>query len=94
MKILRNEMSSGKIKHLNLRIAALREALADKQFQLFHLETKDMIADIGTKPLAPGIFNHLSDYCMGHTTLDAFLPFLKQHYVTHAASNNIDLPPC
>ena len=98
IKILQNQMNTGKIKHINLRLAALREALADKQFQLFHLETKDMIADIGTKPLAPGIFNHLSDYCMGHKTLAAFLPYLEQHYVAHRchrpASNCIDLPPC
>jgi hypothetical protein len=83
MKAVFNEMNTGKIKHLNLRIAALREAVADKTIQLFHLPTADMIADIGTKPLAPGIFRHLSDYILGHKPLEAFLPFYKQHLVAN-----------
>ncbi len=79
IKALVNEMNTGKIKHLNLRIAALREAIIDKQIDLFYLPTDDMVADIGTKALAPGIFDHLSDYLMGHKPIEAFLPFLKQH---------------
>jgi hypothetical protein len=90
IKILQNDMNTGKIKHLNLRIATLREALADKKFQLFHLDTKDMVADIGTKPLAPGIFTHLSEYILGHKPLDAFLPFFKQHLlVTNHCSRTL-----
>jgi hypothetical protein len=99
IRILLNQMNSGKIKHLNLRIAHLREALANKDFQLFHLDTKDMVSDLGTKALAPGIFKHLSEYCLGHKTLEAFLPFLSRHYKAHrccsSPSNvNVDLPPC
>jgi hypothetical protein len=80
IRILLNQMNSGKIKHLNLRIAHLREALANKDFQLFHLDTKDMVSDLGTKALAPGIFKHLAEYCLGHTTFETFLPFLSRHY--------------
>ena len=98
IKILLNQMNTGKIKPLNLRIAALREALANKDFQLFHLDTKQMISDIGTKSRAPGIFNHLSDYVLGHTTLEEFLPFLNKHYKAHRchapSSNSVDLAPC
>ena len=100
IKILMNNMNTGKIKHLNIRIAALREALADKQFHLFHLDTKDMIADIGTKALAPGVFKHLSDYVMGLINLEAFIPFLEKHYKAHgcfhtlATKYNVDLSPC
>ena len=42
-----------------------------------------MVADIGTKALAPGIFDHLSDYLMGHKTIQQFLPFLQQHHVAN-----------
>jgi hypothetical protein len=76
MKILQNSVNSGKTKHMNLRIQVLREAIAQRDIQLFHLPTTDMVSDIGTKALAPGIFQHLSDYLLGHTQLPDFLPFL------------------
>lgn len=68
-------MNSGKIKPLYIRIVALKEAHADMQFQLFQFDTKGMNADIWTKHLAIGNFNHLSDYCIGYATLAAFLDF-------------------
>ena len=76
MKILLDECSNGKTRHLNLRMKALRESLKAKNFQMFHLPTTDMIADLGTKALPPGLFNKLSSYLLGHTTLEYFLPFL------------------
>ena len=68
IKILMNQMNTGKIKQLNLCISAFLDTLANKDFQLFHLDTKDMVVDIGTKALALGIFKHLADYCLGHIT--------------------------
>jgi hypothetical protein len=75
MRIISNEVNTGKTKHMNLRLQALREALKEGVFQMFHLPTKDMISDIGTKALPPGIFTHLSNYVLGITTLDHFLQF-------------------
>ena len=75
MRIISNEVNTGKTKHMNLRLQALREALKEGVFQMFHLPTKDMISDIGTKALPPGMFTHLSNYILGITTLDHFLQF-------------------
>ena len=75
MRIIRNEVNTGKTKHMNLRLQALREALNEGVFQMFHLPTKDMIADIGTKALPPGVFTHLSNYVLGITKLEHFLQF-------------------
>jgi hypothetical protein len=65
IKILKNKSNMGKIKALNLRIQAIREAIDNKQINVYHLKTKNMISDIGTKALAPAIFEHLSDYALG-----------------------------
>lgn len=71
-------MNSGKNMHLNLIIVHLKEALANKDFQLSHLDTKYIVADIGAKAKAPRIFKHLADFRLGHITLEAFLPLLKE----------------
>jgi len=107
MQIIADECSSsGKTRHINLRLAHLRESLKNNNFQMFHLPTTDMIADIGTKALAPGVFNKLSDYLLGHTTLKQFLPFLthlKRNTPPDAdavanlpptTNTNVDLSPC
>ena len=77
MRIISNECSSGKTRHMDLRIKIIREALKNKIFKMFHLPTENMPPDLGTKALAPGVFNHLADYCLGHKELQEFLPFLQ-----------------
>ena len=77
IKILTNECSSGKTRHMDLRIKILREALKNKIFDMFHLQSANMPPDIGTKSLAPGTFNKLADYCLGHKQIEEFLPFLE-----------------
>ena len=38
-----------------------------------------MIADIGTKALAPAVFYRLRDYLLGHIQLPQFLDYIKQY---------------
>ena len=75
MKVLLNPHNCGKIKHLDLRYQAVREAINDYIFQMFHLPSDHMPSDLGTKSLPPGVFQNLSDYVLGHKTSDFFLPF-------------------
>jgi len=55
----------GNIKAINLRIQSIREAVENKLINIYHLNTKNMMADIGTKALSPALFQHLSDYILG-----------------------------
>ena len=79
IKVLLNPHNSGKTKHLDLRYQAIREALHQHIFQMFHLPSPHMPSDLGTKPLPPGVFEHLSDYVLGHKTLEFFLPFFENY---------------
>ena len=83
MKILNETSSIGKTKYMNLKFNIIKESIANKLYKLFYLETEDMPADIGTKPLAPGIFQRLSDFCLGVKPLPQFLQFL---------TSKVDLP--
>jgi hypothetical protein len=77
LKILKNKSNMGKIKALNLRIQALREAIESKTINFYHLRTKNMVSDIGTKGLSPAIFHHLSDYMLGVKSLDEITDFIN-----------------
>ena len=79
MKVLLNPHNCGKTKHLDLRYQAVREAINDYIFQMFHLPSDHMPSDLGTKSLPPGVFQHLSDYVLGHKTLEFFLPFFENY---------------
>jgi hypothetical protein len=85
MKILLNETGLGKTKFMNLKYNIIKESLAKKLFRMFHLDTEDMPADIGTKALAPGPFKHLSDFVLGQKELPQFKQFF---------SPLVDLPAC
>ena len=85
MKILNNESNIGKTKFINLKFNIIKESLANKLMKMFYLETENMPADIGTKALPPGTFQHLSEYVMGHK----HLPHFKQFFTTL-----VDLPAC
>ena len=74
IKILKNKSNMGKIKALNLRIQGLREAIDDKSMDIYHLNTKNIMSDLGTKALSPGIFQHLSDFMLGVKALPEILP--------------------
>jgi hypothetical protein len=80
MKILNNESNIGKTKFINLKFNIIKESLANKL-----MKTENMPADIGTKSLPPGTFQHLSEYVMGHK----HLPHFKQFFTTL-----VDLPAC
>ena len=57
-----------------LRIQALREAIDDKTMHMYHV-TRNIVSDIGTKALSPGIFQHLSDFMLGVKSLSDILTF-------------------
>ena len=42
-----------------------------------------MLADIGTKALAPAVFYRLRDYLLGHIQLPQFLDYIKQYFDPH-----------
>ena len=75
IKILKNKSNMGKIKALNLRIQALREAIDDKTLHMYYVNTRNIVSDIGTKSLSPGIFQHLSDFMLGVKSLSDILTF-------------------
>ena len=77
MTILENEHNTGKTKHLDLRINVLRESRKNKIIEDFYLPTDHMPADIGTKPIAPGLFKRLSDYVLGAIQLPHFQKFFS-----------------
>ena len=54
------DTSTKRMKHIATRMHYLLELTArDKALLILHLETKGMIADIGTKPLLPAQFHFL-----------------------------------
>jgi len=79
MKLLQNPASKGKTRHLDLRYNILREKIELDIIRLFYIPTDHMIADIGTKALAPAVFLRLRSYLLGHTTLPQFIEYITQY---------------
>lgn len=75
--ILSRDSVSGSTKHIDLKYKIARESRKNKLVQDFYLPTQDMPADIGTKALTPGVFDHLSAYVLGHIPLPHFLKFFS-----------------
>jgi hypothetical protein len=55
--ISENDGTTKRLKHVITRMAYLRERKDDGDMTLIHLNTKGMVADIGTKVLAPDVFH-------------------------------------
>ena len=77
MKILASDTQTGKTKHMDLRIKIQRESRKNKIVQDFHLPSEHMPSDIGTKYVAPGLFERLSKYVLGTTHVPFFKRFFK-----------------
>jgi len=91
MKLLQNPASKGKTRHLDLRYNILREKIELDIIRLFYIPTDHMIADIGTKALAPAVFHRLRSYLLGHTTLPQFIEYITQYapqYLVDSSSPN------
>ena len=79
MKILASDTQTGKTKHMDLRIKIQRESRKNKIVQDFHLPSEHMPSDIGTKYVAPGLFERLSKYVLGTIHVPFFKRFFKSN---------------
>lgn len=52
LKVLRNPEHHSRMKHIDIKVHWIREAIGRGNIEVHFLPTKDMIADIFTKPLA------------------------------------------
>ncbi len=62
--------TSGRPKHLNTRLAYIKDQQDQGNIMLNHLPTNLMIADILTKPLARKQFSNLRDKLLNHASKD------------------------
>ena len=67
--------NSEKTKHINMRINKIRESIYLGDIHLIHIDTKNNIADIFTKPLARPQFEKLAEES---ATVVAFLLFERK----------------
>ena len=52
LKVLRNPEHHSRMKHIDIKVHWIREAIKRQEIEVHFLQTKDMIANIFTKPLA------------------------------------------
>jgi hypothetical protein len=64
--ILQNGNDKGRTKHIDIRHHYIRNMLANKEIAINYLPTKDMIADILTKPLNATDYQRLRPYLLGN----------------------------
>jgi hypothetical protein len=57
--LARNPEFHKRSKHIDTRYHYIRQLLADNLISIQHVPTKDMVADILTKPLKPSVFGPL-----------------------------------
>jgi hypothetical protein len=79
IQIYNHTANKRKSRHMDLRYNIVRENIENNIIRLFYLPTDHMIADIGTKALAPAVFYRLRDYLLGHITLPYFLEYIQTH---------------
>ena len=53
------------MKHIATKIYFLREQIADKAITMLHIVAAGQLADIFTKPLAPGVFHAIRVFLLG-----------------------------
>ena len=70
IKIVASNGKSLKVKHLRIRQADVKQTLKNKEATLHHVRTKQMIADILTKPLQGELFRDLRNKVLGGGALD------------------------
>ena len=60
-----SDCSSKRMKHIATKIYFLREQIADKAITMLHIVAAGQLADIFTKPLAPGVFHAIRVFLLG-----------------------------
>ena len=60
---------SHRTRHIKVKYFFVKEFLDNGEFTLIHCPTKEMIADILTKPLQGELFRELRDFILGYTAL-------------------------
>jgi hypothetical protein len=60
---------SHRTRHIKVKYFFVKEFLDNGDFTLIHCPTKEMIADILTKPLQGELFRELRDFILGYTAL-------------------------
>jgi hypothetical protein len=64
--IIKNGLKSAKrMKHLDIRYFFVKQYVEQNDISVQYISTKDMVADIFTKPLQGDIFNKLRDKVLG-----------------------------
>jgi hypothetical protein len=58
INLLKHSGNTGRTKHIDLRYNMIRETIVRHNIQVVYTPTKDMTADILTKPLGPNLFSH------------------------------------
>ena len=58
INLLKHSGNTGRTKHIDLRYNMIRETIVRHNVQVVYTPTKDMTADILTKPLGPNLFSH------------------------------------
>jgi len=61
LAIAKNDMLHTRVKHLDVKLHFIRERIKMGEVEVKHISTKDQLADIMTKPLAPRQFSALKD---------------------------------
>jgi hypothetical protein len=65
--IIKNGIKSARrSRHLNIRYFFIKQFVQDNQIRVEHVSTKDMVADILTKPLQGQQFINLRDKLLGY----------------------------
>ncbi len=59
--LAKNPMHHERTKHIDIKYHFIREKVANKQVLIEYVETEEQIADILTKPLTKGPFEHLRE---------------------------------
>ncbi len=60
---------SNRTRHIKVRYFFVKQYLDNGEFRLEHCPTKEMVADILTKPLQGELFLELRDYLLGYEAL-------------------------
>jgi hypothetical protein len=67
--------------HINVKYHHFRQAVANKEIEIYPIDTEDQIADLWTKPLGSELFEKFTKLAMGWSiadTLDQYRNSMKQ----------------
>ena len=65
IKVAESPKFTPRTKHIAIKYHHFRKHIVDGTITIHHIETKQQVADIFTKPLDESLFNHLREMLMG-----------------------------